>query len=359
MIGRLPALFAISMGACTVMLLFCGLSSLVVSWASRPKVDLGLVDASPTTMPRKQDSDARGTLLVFTSFLSLDFEQRDKDIRRAISTVIESFPGVVRDQFRQDGSTAFEITDHVTNRKKSNYRSSASASKILLINECIRLGSSSDARRVNETLHDLLYEYGRDFNFEIVQKKTNCGQAASLNMVLNQLHDYKYWLHWEESWHVDESKFISDAWFSVYDFLDKHPEVGQLKFHKLGYDLHDHKTILSFGNIEFCVEAVPQAELQWSPFSLRPSLNLVVHALNAGYFDRDPEKRRVTFEQEWGNRWSFGADATWPLTSHTHKVHATVADVQPFFAVRNDNHTSSYLNKTFNFDMLREDVQRP
>ena len=59
---------------------------------------------------------------------------------------------------------------------------------------------------VNECLHDGEIGYKDIFSglfpwLDFIQKEPNQrGQVASLNMILDEIVSYDYWIHWEESW---------------------------------------------------------------------------------------------------------------------------------------------------------------
>lgn len=311
---------------------------------------------SPGGAPASQAADAKGTLMVVTMFLSRDFELRERYAKRVLGSVTSTFTDAMLRQFRSPSAASAD--------------DEAGTSKILVVNECIPTSVDPALRsKVTERLDAMKAQYGGELNLEIYQKVSNCGQAGSLNTVLDRIQGFEYWLHWEESWFVHPS-FADKAtatkyWDLAYDMLRQHPEVGQLAFHHEGPQCEDWATVECMKLMPVTdrfKEKLPRLNLDmsrfwnhvntgehwrddWLPFSLRPALNRVSHALSAGYFDMDPQKRAVLFEQEWAMKWSYGTGGAWPPPQGYRVEKAYVGNFGPhdrLFVARDADHLHTY-----------------
>lgn len=154
-----------------------------------------------------------------------------------------------------------------------------------------------------------------------VQKtKDQKGQAASLNIILDYLPGFTYWLQWEDSW-FPEKPFLQRA----YDIMNN-SQISQLQFTQLDgkvnwLDIPTERQIrisTPQGSKYVEVKAVPdiRSTLQnnpyefrsswrnaWPLFSLLPSINRVSHILPLGKFSTDPALWPIKFEWDYARRW--------------------------------------------------------
>jgi hypothetical protein len=151
---------------------------------------------------------------------------------------------------------------------------------------------------------------------KFVQKtKDKKGQAASLNIILEHIGEYDYWLQWE------------DSWFPERGFLDRAlhimngSDITQLQFTKLNGKVNWLETPkerqthwCDFIEIRADPDVIqvldkPTNEFgqswikSWPLFSLLPSINRVRHIVPLGRFNTDPALWPVKFEWDFGRRW--------------------------------------------------------
>jgi hypothetical protein len=143
------------------------------------------------------------------------------------------------------------------------------------------------------------------------------GQAASLNIILEQVDRYQYWIQWEEAWYATR-ECLTRA-FAIMDStqitqLQMTQTNGATNWSNLGPD------IVHCGP-EFCIVDSPtnlKELLTWDPeklyeypnwlgswprFSLCPSINRAAF-YTFGPFRTDPSLWPVKFEWEYGRRWA-------------------------------------------------------
>ena len=148
---------------------------------------------------------------------------------------------------------------------------------------------------------------------EFIQKtKAQQGQAKSLNILLTYIPNYKYWIHWEESWYPTRP-FLHDAWnamdtststqlqftknehgntdFAIYAKTCNLSNICQIHHtYELGQALTQHLTTSQ------------EVEQQWPLYSLRPSINRVSF-YNFGNFSLQPFDSPYTSEYDFARRW--------------------------------------------------------
>ena len=148
---------------------------------------------------------------------------------------------------------------------------------------------------------------------EFVQKKqAEKGQARSLNMILERIRPYEYWIHWEESWYAS-TPFLDRA---LHIMKTSHIDQLQITTTDGQVDWSDHR-----GNIcnnDYCIVHVEPSTLMlksaydvgkgeripwWPPYSLRPSINRTAIYGRVGAFSEDPVLWPLWFEWDYGVRW--------------------------------------------------------
>lgn len=147
------------------------------------------------------------------------------------------------------------------------------------------------------------------------------GQAVSLNLILEAIRPYDYWIQWEDSWYP-ERPFLSRA----IDVMNS-SNISQLQVtHSRKYvswldvpkDRQEHHTtsngtkyvqIKASSEIKHYLKrhskdyAVEWNKMGWPLFSLQPSINRVSHIRPLGGFSTDPALWPVKFEWEFARRW--------------------------------------------------------
>lgn len=155
---------------------------------------------------------------------------------------------------------------------------------------------------------------------EVVQKtKGEKGQAASMNIILQRIKGYTYWIHWEETWYCRQP--CLDRMFDVIqnsnitqlqvtqhkekpNWLDSdsHPRIlAQTPTGTEYYTIHpshDTTRYLLKSIDEYNRDMVPY----WPLYSLLPSINRVKH-YTVGEFSTNPEHWPFKFEWDYGRRW--------------------------------------------------------
>lgn len=190
----------------------------------------------------------------------------------------------------------------------------------------------------------------------INKNKNQQGQAYSLNMIIDILKkgNYKYWLHWEESWY-STAPFIDE----IYDIMEK-SNLDQLqlikRWHKqnLSQKYFTRKNYKNYYEIIYNIPSIltknkstyttyynnrrnrgyPYIKLKgewikkWPLFSLSPGIDKVSTILKTGYFDTDKRKWPVTFEFEFSIKWLL--------------LGARKGVLSKEYNIRNKNHKSTY-----------------
>lgn len=189
-----------------------------------------------------------------------------------------------------------------------------------------------------ESLHPMI---------EFIQKDVHSrGQARTLNMILERIRGYEYWIHWEESWKCTRRFFgealdvmqnteltqlqVTPDWFDVeprrivpsittagthYARILPHPKTAQLLN---GATINEYDMLLRL----FGMPVV------WPLFSLRPAIHRASFCRNVGIFNEDPQHWPVRFEWHYAVRWFARG--------------ATKAVLVPHAAQRQANHVSTY-----------------
>lgn len=159
---------------------------------------------------------------------------------------------------------------------------------------------------------------------ELIQKrKEEIGQASSLNIILEEIKKYTYWIHWEESWYCKNSCLNR-----MFDIIHN-TNITQLqctqskkgnphwlgsnnpkKINKTTKGTIFYEIYPSAGTYEYLQEQVTNPDTsyvgkyidKWPLYSLTPSINRV-SCYNFGYFSTCPKHWPFRFEWDFGRRW--------------------------------------------------------
>lgn len=142
------------------------------------------------------------------------------------------------------------------------------------------------------------------------------GQAASMNMILERITGFTYWIHWEEAWEV-RAPFLEGA-FKAMDSTDL--TQVQLTFHngKVNWMDMPEEKIACDGRL--CKITGPDMDNPildkdpyrdwandmfpaWPLYSLLPSINRVKPYLTLGKFNEDSALWPIKFEWDYARRW--------------------------------------------------------
>jgi hypothetical protein len=145
------------------------------------------------------------------------------------------------------------------------------------------------------------------------------GQAASMNIILKRIRNYKYWIHWEETWYCRAP--CLDRMLDIIQTTEfSQVQCTQLKDKPnwLDSDAHPRRLLKTENGTEFYeIRASPGTELylkksiaeynndfigHWPLYSLLPSINRVEHN-QIGEFSTDPKHWPFRFEWDYGRRW--------------------------------------------------------
>jgi hypothetical protein len=154
----------------------------------------------------------------------------------------------------------------------------------------------------------------------LIQKSQELkGQGKSLNLILDMIETYTYWIHWEEAWFSTRS-FL----FEAIEIMNN-TQITQLQFTSEHNKTHWEEKIivdncyLVPNNIPYCIinyniDDYPLPDLhkdfthdewiniKWPLYSIRPSINRVSD-YTFGKFLENPKFWPLKFEMEFGNRW--------------------------------------------------------
>jgi len=153
---------------------------------------------------------------------------------------------------------------------------------------------------------------------ELIQKKEKQkGQATSMNIILNEILPYEYWIHWEDSWFLKR-----ECLQRAFDIMDT-TDITQLQMtqHKelpnwLDKGEHRIECNPSFCRIYGSEKMAPflqqdPEELRenwndsmrfWPLYSLLPSINRAPF-YTFGTFSTDPALWPILFEWDYARRW--------------------------------------------------------
>jgi hypothetical protein len=148
---------------------------------------------------------------------------------------------------------------------------------------------------------------------ELIQKDSSQkGQPASMNIILDTIQPYKYWIHWEETWFLRCSCF--DRMFSIMETT----HITQLQITQLDKIPNWlNKPHVCYSN--YCIIKREKNTFKylnkspytmtsdfwtyWPHYSLLPSINRVCDYKTLGYFSTDPNLWPLKFEWDYARRW--------------------------------------------------------
>jgi len=231
---------------------------------------------------------------------------------------------IITNQRKQSNETIFTCTTFFDYEKEDKWRAFCQGiDSILKYHSPDTLSRITSWVIVNEysekTKEDWASKIAHKYPFiTFIQKqKDQKGQAASLNIILQEIRPYQYWIQWEEAWHT-ESEFLIRA-FAIMDSTSiTQLQMTQVKGVPNWSDLGDQYVHC---NPQYCIIDPPSnlnELMSWDPhtlydypnwkgswprFSLCPSINRVSF-YTFGKFNTDPMLWPVKFEWEFGRRWS-------------------------------------------------------
>lgn len=155
---------------------------------------------------------------------------------------------------------------------------------------------------------------------EVIQKtKENIGQAHSLNIILEKIKKYTYWIHWEESWYCKSS--CLNRMFDIMHNTNitqlqgtqhngtvnwiNHKKINKVINGNIFYEIYP-----SDGTYEYLQEQVTNPDTsyvgksidKWPLYSLLPSINRV-SCYTFGTFSTCQKHWPFRFEWDFGRRW--------------------------------------------------------
>lgn len=145
------------------------------------------------------------------------------------------------------------------------------------------------------------------------------GQARSMNIILSEVPNYDYWIHWEDTWYA-RSPFLDRA----LDVMDE-TNITQLQLTQLrdkpnwlDSQNHPHTCSATSSGTAYCLifpsprtfeflardahEVKGEFYRHWPLYSLLPSINRC-RQYRFGGFSTDPTLWPVKFEWDFGRRW--------------------------------------------------------
>ena len=185
--------------------------------------------------------------------------------------------------------------------------------KIIVINEYSANPRANWGKLIKQQFPSVLF---------LQKGHTDAGQARSFNMLMPYIKQYKYWLHWEESWYPSRP-FLEQA-FLIMD-TDK-ANITQLQFTKdekgktdWMTNKEDRRTHKMIDDVHYCIihptekidrnqgydkiKTSEQAVHYWPLYSLRPSLNRVAFYHNMQPFSENKFNPPLTAEYDYALKW--------------------------------------------------------
>jgi hypothetical protein len=155
---------------------------------------------------------------------------------------------------------------------------------------------------------------------KLIQKPIELkGQGKSLNLILDMIKTYTYWIHWEEAWFATRS-FLYES-IQIMNVT----QITQLQFTQEQNHTHWQEKIVvndcylvpnkyPYCIIKYDIDDYPLPDLdkefthddwmnvKWPLYSIRPSINRVSD-YTFGKFSENSNYWPLKFEMEFGNRW--------------------------------------------------------
>ena len=220
---------------------------------------------------------------------------------------------------------------------------------LYLINEFLILMEYTDN---NKLYLDKLRKKYPAFTF-INKNENQKGHSKSINMIIDNLSDYKYWLHWEDSWYsigsivkkaydIISNTKVNNLQFTERDVLYKMPQINneflECKFKQ------DFKMIKANDKLKDIWRDWEMNCMDWSvwkkfglwPFySLRPSIIDVSTVLKSGYHNEDYDKWPFQCEFEWSLKW-------------VRRNNIVIGIMKDIYVIRDSDHESTYDINNYN-----------
>jgi hypothetical protein len=154
---------------------------------------------------------------------------------------------------------------------------------------------------------------------EFIQKDSSAkGQARSLNIILEMIRPYRYWIHWEESWlclrplvrnalSIMDSTSITQLQFTGEWRVAPWPAIPHVTSDGAGFVTLEPDPLAwglpHSGHTADQVWTEFELARTWPLYSLRPSMNRVSDYLDLSGFNEAPELWPIKFEYEFGMHW--------------------------------------------------------
>jgi len=167
--------------------------------------------------------------------------------------------------------------------------------KWFIVNEYSESPRADWAKRMAENYPQMTF---------IQKTREQKGQAKSLNLILDAVNPYDYWIQWEDSW-FPERPFLGRAM----DVMTS-TSISQLQVtHSTNYvswlDVSDNRkqARTTWYGTDYIEIKPSDKKDDWPLFSLQPSLNRVSDIRSLGKFNTDPAMWPVKFELQYAHRW--------------------------------------------------------
>ena len=180
---------------------------------------------------------------------------------------------------------------------------------------------------------------------EVIQKtEFSKGQAASMNLILDLLVPYKFWIHWEDTWYprtsclgrafsIMESTQITQLQMTQHKEKPNWLDVQEDRIHcQEGYCLIDpSKDVLKYIHMSPYNKFEGAVFDNWPLYSLLPSINRAAFYSRLGHFSTDPKLWPIRFEWDYARRWYLAG--------------GTKAVLEDGPVIRKNDHVSTYDKK--------------
>lgn len=143
------------------------------------------------------------------------------------------------------------------------------------------------------------------------------GQAASMNIILEEIRPYEYWIHWEDSWFpkreclqrafdVMDSTDITQLQMTQHtdapNWLDKGEHRAECTPAVCRIYASDNMSPFLRQDVSTVWDTFDETIRYWPLYSLLPSINRASF-YTFGYFSTDPALWPILFEWDFARRW--------------------------------------------------------